>query len=166
MTLRQRVGLPLLTALFLVLAAPADSPQTAPNAASAPGGAAAEAAGATPKRAVLRLRETRFGEVIHEKSSGLVAYLFTKDGKNKSRCNGACAKAWPPIKTKRAPQAGSGLDQSDLGTIKRRGGSKMVTYRGRPLYFYVHDSPGEILCNDVVEFGGTWFVVDKTGKPV
>jgi hypothetical protein len=41
----------------------------------------------------------------------------------------------------------------------------MATYRGHPLYFYEHDRPGEILCNDVLEFGGRWFVVDRRGRP-
>jgi predicted lipoprotein with Yx(FWY)xxD motif len=119
----------------------------------------------TPERAELELVRTRFGRIIHETRSGLVAYLFTKDRRRKSRCTGRCAKAWPPIKTKRAPLAGDGIRRSRLGTIRRRGGAKMVTYRGRPLYFYEHDSPGEILCHDVREFGGDWFVVKRNGKP-
>ncbi len=41
----------------------------------------------------------------------------------------------------------------------------MVTYDGRPLYFYVDDSPGTILCNDVFEFGGDWFVIGPDGEP-
>jgi predicted lipoprotein with Yx(FWY)xxD motif len=129
--------------------------------ASAPAGPAA----ATPRRAVLRLRKTRFGKVIHEKRSGLVAYLFTKERSAKPACYGACAKAWPPIKTRGRPRAGRGLARRHLGTTRRRGGARMATYRGHPLYFYEHDRPGEILCNDVLEFGGRWFVVDRRGRP-
>ena len=40
----------------------------------------------------------------------------------------------------------------------------MVTYAGQPLYFYEHDPKGEVLCNDIVEFGGTWFAVTAEGK--
>ena len=119
----------------------------------------------TPKRAVLRLRRTRFGRVIHEKRSGLVAYLFTKDRRRTSRCRGRCAKAWPPIKTRRRPRAGRGLKRKHVGTIRRPGGARMVTYKGRPLYFYEHDEPGLVLCHDVREFGGEWFVVKRSGKP-
>ncbi len=149
----------------LAIAAAAGAGQRSPSAdpsasVSAPAGPAA----ATPRRAVLRLRETRFGKVIHEKRSGLVAYLFTKERSAKPACYGACAKAWPPIKTRGRPRAGRGLAQRQLGTTRRRGGAKMVTYRGHPLYFYKHDRPGEILCNDVFEFGGRWFVVDRRGK--
>ncbi len=123
---------------------------------------AAVTSGSTP---VLRLKNSRFGKVIFEKRTGLVAYLFTRDKKSKSKCGGDCAKAWPPIKTRGRPVAGKGLRQADLGTSKRRGGARMVTYKGHPLYFYEHDLPGEIRCNDVVEFGGSWFVVNKKGKP-
>jgi predicted lipoprotein with Yx(FWY)xxD motif len=160
MSLRQLAALPLLAALFLVLAAP-----TGPASVGGEQPASATAAAKTPKRTVLRLRDTPFGKVIHEKSTGLAAYLFTKERSRRPRCNGACAKGWPPIKTKGAPKAGKGLAQRHLGTVRRRGGARMVTYKGHPLYFYSHDSPGEILCDDVVEFGGTWFVVNRNGKP-
>ncbi len=119
----------------------------------------------TPERAELELVKTRFGKVIHETNTGLVAYLFTKDRRRRSRCAGRCAKAWPPIKTKRAPLAGKGVREPLLGTIRRRGGARMVTYRNRPLYFYEHDAPGQILCHDVREFGGDWLVVKRNGKP-
>jgi hypothetical protein len=39
-----------------------------------------------------------------------------------------------------------------------------VTYAGHPLYYYVDDSPGTILCHDVEEFGGLWLVVKPNGK--
>jgi predicted lipoprotein with Yx(FWY)xxD motif len=42
-----------------------------------------------------------------------------------------------------------------------------VTYRGHPLYYYEGDrKPGEILCQDVDEFGGTWLVVSPSGHAV
>jgi predicted lipoprotein with Yx(FWY)xxD motif len=42
-----------------------------------------------------------------------------------------------------------------------------VTYDGHPLYYYVGDvKPGEILCQNVEEFGGRWLVVSRAGTPV
>jgi predicted lipoprotein with Yx(FWY)xxD motif len=42
-----------------------------------------------------------------------------------------------------------------------------VTYNGHPLYYYVTDTePGQITCQDVVEFGGTWLVVDPRGNAI
>ena len=155
--LRLVVSLAALTAAT-GLAAPASGP------ASPDARAEATKRFPTPKRAELKLVKTPFGKVIHETKSGLVAYLFTRDKRNRSRCRGDCAKAWPPIKTKLAPKAGKGIRAGFLGTTRRPGGAKMVTYRGSPLYFYEHDSPGRILCHDVAEFGGQWFVVKRNGK--
>ena len=52
-----------------------------------------------------------------------------------------------------------------LGTVRRRDGRRQVTYKGQPLYFYVDDPRGQVLCNDIVEFGGTWFALDAKGDP-
>ena len=48
----------------------------------------------------------------------------------------------------------------------RTDGTRQVTYRGHPLYFYVHDTPSLILCQDVFEFGGRWLLVDERGAAV
>jgi predicted lipoprotein with Yx(FWY)xxD motif len=92
-------------------------------------------------------------------------YLFTRDSRDRTRCYGDCAVAWPPFLAKGRPRAARGVKQSLLGTISRRGGTRQVTYKGQPLYFYVHDPRGEILCHNVNEFGGDWLVVRASGKP-
>jgi hypothetical protein len=51
------------------------------------------------------------------------------------------------------------------GTTQRRDGTTQVTYAGHPLYYYAHEGRGQVLCHDVVEFGGTWLVVTPTGEP-
>jgi YD repeat-containing protein len=48
---------------------------------------------------------------------------------------------------------------------QRKNGKLQVTYAGHPLYYYVDDSPGTILCHDVAEFGGVWLVVKPDGEP-
>jgi predicted lipoprotein with Yx(FWY)xxD motif len=54
-----------------------------------------------------------------------------------------------------------------VGTIKRAGGRLQATYYGHPLYYYVGDKrPGQILCQNVNEFGGFWRVVRPTGSLV
>jgi predicted lipoprotein with Yx(FWY)xxD motif len=55
--------------------------------------------------------------------------------------------------------------QALLGTIRREG-RLQVTYAGQPLYFYAHEGPNQVLCQDVDEFGGTWLVVKGSGEPV
>jgi len=60
-----------------------------------------------------------------------------------------------------------GARRSLLGIVRRADGSRQVTYAGRPLYYYVGDrKPGQILCQNVLEYGGLWLVVAPSGKPV
>lgn len=47
-----------------------------------------------------------------------------------------------------------------------RGGKRQVTYDGHPLYFYVDEAPGRVLCHNVLECGGLWLVVRPDGSPV
>jgi predicted lipoprotein with Yx(FWY)xxD motif len=123
---------------------------------------------ATPARRrrgpLVKLRSSQFGPVLFD-GRDRALYLFTRDPKNKTRCYGDCAVAWPPFYAKGKPRAGRGVDRSLIGTIKRRDGRRQVTYKGQALYFYEHDPKGQVLCNDVVEFGGTWFAVDAKGNP-
>jgi predicted lipoprotein with Yx(FWY)xxD motif len=106
-----------------------------------------------------------FGKVLFD-GRGFVLYAFTKDRRT-SACTGACAKAWPPYVVRGAVRAGAGVKASLLGTVRRANGSRQVTYAGRPLYFYVGDKkPGQILCQNVSEFGGLWLIVRPSGKLV
>lgn len=52
-------------------------------------------------------------------ASGRPVYLWVADAHDKSVCAGACAKFWPPLITKAAPVAGSGVTAGQLGTIIR-----------------------------------------------
>ena len=59
------------------------------------------------------------------------------------------------------------VDAVRLGTVKRANGSLQATYAGRPLYYYVGDTkPGQILCQNVTEFGGVWRVLRPDGRLV
>jgi Secreted repeat of unknown function len=78
----------------------------------------------------------------------------------------ASATATAPVLTRGRPVVGKGVRGRLLGTVRRRGGSRQVTYRGRPLYYYADDAPGRVLCHDVREFGGLWLVIRPDGRPV
>ncbi len=91
-------------------------------------------------------------------------YIFENDPKGKTVCYGECATAWPPVYTKGEPRAGKGVRQSLLGTVKRRDGRLQVTYAGKPLYFYVNEDPGQVLCHNVHLNGGLWWVVGPDGR--
>jgi predicted lipoprotein with Yx(FWY)xxD motif len=118
----------------------------------------------TGRGASVTIVDSEFGRVVAD-GKGEALYLFDKEEGKKSRCYGACAKAWPPMLTKGKPVASTGAKQGLIGTTRRRNGKLQVTYAGHPLYYYVDDSPGTILCHDVVEFGGTWLVVKPSGAP-
>lgn len=136
------------------------------GSAGARGGAATEdgAAAKPPRGPRVTLRDSQFGPVLFD-GHNRALYLFTRDPRRKTRCYGACAEAWPPFYAKGRPRAGRGVDRDLLGTIERRDGRRQVTYKGQALYFYVDDPRGQVLCNDVFEFGGTWYAVDAKGNP-
>jgi predicted lipoprotein with Yx(FWY)xxD motif len=117
-------------------------------------------------RATLTAKTSRFGKVLFD-GRGFVLYAFTRD-QRRSACYGACAKAWPPyFAPKGTLSVGPGVKRSLLGTVKRRNGRRQVTYAGRPLYYYVGDTrAGQILCQNVLEYGGTWLIVRPSGKLV
>ena len=114
----------------------------------------------------LKAGSSSYGKVLYD-GRGFVVYAFTRDH-GRSACYGACAKAWPPyFAPKGTPPAGAGARGSLLGTVKRTNGRRQVTYAGRPLYYYVGDTkPRQILCQDVLEYGGRWLIVRPSGKLV
>ncbi len=138
---------------------------TAPADDATPAMAPAEAEASPARRGPrITLRDSQFGPVLFG-GRARALYLFTRDREGQSRCYGDCATAWPPFLARGRPRAGEGVKQSLLGTVRRRNGTRQVTYRGKPLYFYVDDPRGQVLCNDVTEFGGVWFALDAKGRP-
>lgn len=117
------------------------------------------------KGTVVKVVSSEYGPVVADRK-GEAFYLFDKEKNRKSDCYGDCATAWPPLLTRGAPRAGKGAKQNLLGTTKRRSGRLQVTYAGHPLYYYKDDTPGNILCQNVDEFGGLWLVVKPNGEPV
>jgi predicted lipoprotein with Yx(FWY)xxD motif len=121
------------------------------------------AAAEKQRGAKLKLKRSPYGRVLF--ANGYAMYLFTRDGDSRSECRGRCARAWPPLVASGRVEAGKGVKERLIDTARRANGEKQVLYNGHPLYGYVHDPRGEVLCHDVVEFGGTWYAVRKSGKP-
>jgi predicted lipoprotein with Yx(FWY)xxD motif len=119
-----------------------------------------------PTGTKIALKGSQFGKILYDSPRGQAIYLFDRETSRKPRCYGACADAWPPVYAKGTPRAGKGIDPGLLGTTKRSDGRRQVTYGGHALYFYAHEGPGQVLCQDVEEFGGTWLVVRANGDPV
>jgi predicted lipoprotein with Yx(FWY)xxD motif len=88
---------------------------------------------------------------------GLTLYTFTKDtaGSGKSACTGGCATAWPAL-IGSAPTAKPAGVTGDFGTITRDDGTKQISYKGMPLYYFASDkSPGDTKGQGL---NSTWFV--------
>ena len=121
----------------------------------------------TDSQTTLTARSSRYGSILFD-GRGRALYAFTRDRRGgSSRCYGACAKAWPVYFASGRLVAGKGLKRSLIGTIRRRDGRRQITYNGRPLYYYVGDkSAGQVSCQNVAEFGGTWLVVHPSGALV
>jgi predicted lipoprotein with Yx(FWY)xxD motif len=114
----------------------------------------------------LTVKASSYGRVLFD-GRGYVLYAFSRDTRRRSACYGACAKAWPVYYAKGTLRVGPGLKRSLLGTTTRREGRRQITYAGRPLYYYVGDTrAGQIRCQNVAEFGGTWLVVRPSGRLV
>jgi predicted lipoprotein with Yx(FWY)xxD motif len=124
------------------------------------------AAGEAELTQALKLRNTRYGAILFD-GKDRVLYGFTRDKRGgKSTCYGGCAAAWPVYFAKGKVKAMRGVKQSLIGTVRRRNGRLQVTYNGWPLYYYAHEGPREVKCQNVDEFGGLWLVVKPSGRLV
>jgi predicted lipoprotein with Yx(FWY)xxD motif len=112
----------------------------------------------------LSVRSTEYGKALFG-PSGKVLYVFGADRGSVSHCYGVCAAAWPPLLTKGAPLAGTGVQAKLLGTTKRKNGALQVTYNHHPLYYYSADKVGKVMCQHAVMHGGLWLVIKPNGQP-
>jgi predicted lipoprotein with Yx(FWY)xxD motif len=87
-------------------------------------------------------------------SYGKTIYTFDKDqaGSGKSECALTCADNWPPVYV----EPGVMLS-GNFASITRNNGQKQLTYKGKPLYFFVKDkNPGDKTGDNV---NNVWHVV-------
>jgi predicted lipoprotein with Yx(FWY)xxD motif len=107
--------------------------------------------------------KTPLGKIVVD-SRGRSLYLFEADHKGMSACNGACAKAWPPLIVVGKPKAGPGARAALLGVLMRKDGKQQVTYRGHPLYRFFKDTKsGQVKGQGLDFFGGEWYVLTPAG---
>jgi predicted lipoprotein with Yx(FWY)xxD motif len=108
----------------------------------------------------------RLGTVVVD-GKGMTLYLFAADSNKPpaSRCDGSCAKYWPPLLAGAAVPAAQGVSTSLLGTVARSDGTKQVTLNGWPLYTYAGDhAPGQANGEGLNAFGATWWALTATGQ--
>jgi predicted lipoprotein with Yx(FWY)xxD motif len=129
------------------------------------GGGGSTAASSSGKGSVA-LASTKLGKVLVD-GNGRTLYLFEADKGTMSKCDGACASAWPPLTTSGKPTAGAGVAAAKLGTAKRPDGTTGVTYAGHPLYTYAGDgAPGQTAGEGLTDYGAPWYALSAAGKTV
>lgn len=107
-----------------------------------------------------------YGKVLVT-GTGMSLYTFTKDPPMASDCKGYCVQAWPPLVVKGPVKAGPGAATKLLATAERPGGQDQVFYAKHALYTYIRDArPGMTVGEGVKNYGGTWWLVSPSGKPV
>lgn len=116
----------------------------------------------------IRLEKFDGGKILAN-AKGFTIYVFTRDTRNQDKCITIhnCKTFWPPVTTEGKPVAGTGVNQSLLGTIKVAGVGQQVTYNGHPLYTYSGDSgPHQTSYVNFSAFGGRWPAMNAKGQEV
>jgi predicted lipoprotein with Yx(FWY)xxD motif len=110
--------------------------------------------------------EGNLGKILVNRA-GRTLYLFQKDSGSTSACTGACAAAWPPLRSSGRLTAGAGLRGDELGMSSRSDGKPQVTYNGRPLYLFSGDNKaGDTNGEGSTAFGAGWFALTAAGNKV
>ena len=123
-------------------------------------------AAAAPRVVSVGVARSKLGRILVD-SRGRTVYLFEKDQRGKSSCDGACAAAWPPLIASAKPHAKSGVKASLLGTTKRKDGRLQVTYNHHPLYTFFSDTKsGQTNGEGIDAYGAEWYVVSPAGVKV
>jgi len=100
--------------------------------------------------------DTKLGTFLTD-SSGLTLYIFTKDSKNSSVCEGGCAAAWPPLLATGVVHLPNGA-LGRLTTFKRADGTRQVAYNGEPLYYWKNDGKAGDTTGQGV--GNVWYTAN------
>jgi predicted lipoprotein with Yx(FWY)xxD motif len=116
---------------------------------------------------VVSTKHGKLGTILAAGGKHLTVYMFEGDKGASSSCTGACAHVWPPVTTAAAASVSGAAVAGDLGTVTRGDGTKQVTYKGHPLYFFAHDGDsGDAYGQGVVGFGSSWYVLKPSGSKV
>jgi predicted lipoprotein with Yx(FWY)xxD motif len=127
-------------------------------------------AGTKATRAVVKTAyNKKLKRTIVVDGSGRALYMFTADVGGKPACTpqtlgASCVHQWPPLKSKRKPTAGKGIDAKKLAVVTRSDKIKQAVYNHHPLYHYIgDDKPGDVYGQNYL---GAWYVLSPAGKPI
>jgi predicted lipoprotein with Yx(FWY)xxD motif len=136
-------------------------------ASSGPVGGASVTTVGNASSATLDARSVKgYGKILVT-SSGRTLYMLSIDPPGGSVCIGSCAIVWPALSASGRIKAGPGVDPALVSRFKRSDGVEQVLYNKHALYTFEQDTgPGMVTGQGVTTYGGVWWVVSVTGKPV
>ena len=158
------------TVIAAILSGCGSSSKSSSNASSATRATSAASSGAqTAENAAppvaVSAKGSKLGTILAAGPKRMTVYLFEGDAGSSSTCTGACTSVWPPVTG--TATASAGAMSADLGTITRADGTKQVTYKGHPLYFYARDGDkGDAYGEGLKSFGSDWYVLAPSGNKV
>ncbi|HEY9281249.1 MAG TPA: hypothetical protein VIP51_14340 [Eoetvoesiella sp.] len=83
--------------------------------------------------------------------NGATLYTFDKDTKDKSACDAACAKNWPPALADSYDKA-----SGEWSFVQTHDGKRQWAYKGQPLYRFMMDKkPGDATGDGIK---GVWHI--------
>nr|WP_298726798.1 hypothetical protein [uncultured Steroidobacter sp.] len=91
------------------------------------------------------------GSYVLRDQDGKALYQYDLDVNGRPHCVDACAVIWPPV----LASADASSEVGEWKTIKR-GTARQWTYRGKPVYTYSKDAPGETKGDGV---DGKWHLI-------
>jgi predicted lipoprotein with Yx(FWY)xxD motif len=159
--MRWNMGLPLLVAAGIALAACGGGGDDNDTSADTAPAAATEPANEFGETVSVKTASSDLGEILVG-IDGMTLYGFTNDVDSKSTCNGACADAWPPVIVDEDWTVGPELDNAIFSTTTRDDGTIQLVAGKWPLYYFSGDAaPGD---TNGQGSGDVWFVVGKDAR--
>lgn len=158
-------------AAVVLLAGCGSSSSSSSTAASAPASTPTQSTTASTSTTaastaeLVQTKHSKLGTILAAGPKKLTVYLFEADTGTASTCNGECAQDWPPVTTAAAATVAGSAVSADLGTTTRSDGTKQVTYKGHPLYFFKKDEDsGDAYGQGSKAFGAGWYVLKPNGS--
>ncbi|HEY2571002.1 MAG TPA: hypothetical protein VGI27_05995 [Solirubrobacteraceae bacterium] len=146
---------------------PASTAATSLQSTTASTSTAASTTAAAGSGVAIEAKHSKLGTILAAGPKHKTVYLFEADKGSASACEGACTKAWPPVTTEGQPSAVGGAVSADLGTTMRSDGTKQVTYKGHPIYFFEKDGDaGDAYGEGAKAFGAGWYVLKPNGSKI
>ena len=118
---------------------------------------------AASKRVAKESENATLKETVLTTMKGKTLYSLSVEKHGKFICTGGCLSVWKPLVV---PAGVTPKGPVKLGTVKRPDGRTQVTYKGRPLYSFNADKPGEANGEGLKDVG-TWHAakVSSTSSP-